>query len=118
MYGEHLRRTRRRAEARRHLTRAETLFGDLRALPWLERTRGELRVAGSARAPRPTQAPGLTPQEATIAAAVSRGRSTREVAELLVLSPRTVETHLSNIYRKLGLTGRAGLASALEARGT
>ncbi|MBL8929550.1 MAG: DUF2791 family P-loop domain-containing protein [Kineosporiaceae bacterium] len=118
LYGEHLRRTRRRAEARRHLTRAETLFGDLRALPWLERTRGELRVAGSARAPLPTQAPGLTPQEATIAAAVSRGRSTREVAELLVLSPRTVETHLSNIYRKLGLTGRAGLASALEARGT
>ncbi|MFZ0528935.1 MAG: helix-turn-helix transcriptional regulator, partial [Propionicimonas sp.] len=57
-----------------------------------------------------------TGQETNIAAAVAQGRSTREVAELLVLSPRTVETHLSSVYRKLGLTGRSGLAQALEPR--
>lgn len=45
--------------------------------------------------------PALTGQEANIVTAVAQGRSTREVAELLVLSPRTVETHLSSVYRKL-----------------
>ena len=113
LYGEHLRRTRRRAQARAHLARAEGHFARMRATPWLERARQELRVAGTPRGVGPSRRPALTPQEANIAEAVAQGRSTREVAELLVLSPRTVETHLSSVYRKLGVTGRGALPKAL-----
>jgi DNA-binding CsgD family transcriptional regulator len=113
LFGEHLRRTQRRSEARGHLSRAEILFERMRAAPWLERARQELRVSGTTRRPDVSQTPALTGQEANIAAAIAEGRSTRQVAELLVLSPRTVETHLSSVYRKLGVTGRAGLPKAL-----
>ena len=52
----------------------------------------------------------LTPQELAVAREVASGRSNREVAEALYLSSRTVEYHLGNVYRKLGVHGRAGLA--------
>jgi len=116
LYGEHLRRTQRRSQARTHLSRAETLFSQMHAVPWLERARQELRVSGSPRRPDASHTPALTGQETSIATAVAQGRSTREVAELLVLSPRTVETHLSSVYRKLGVTGRTGLSKALAER--
>jgi len=116
LYGEHLRRTQRRSQARLHLSRAENLFARMGAAPWLERARQELRVAGTSRRATFPDTPTLTGQEANIATAVAQGRSTREVAELLVLSPRTVETHLSSVYRKLGVTGRSGLAQALAER--
>jgi len=57
----------------------------------------------------------LSASEQSIAALVAEGRSNREVAELLHLSPRTVEWNLSRLYRKLGVRSRAGLAPALAA---
>ena len=57
----------------------------------------------------------LTAQELAVARCVSEGRSTREAAEALFLSPRTVEYHLGNVYRKLGVHGRAGLAARMAA---
>jgi DNA-binding CsgD family transcriptional regulator len=53
---------------------------------------------------------GLTPTEATVAGLVAEGRTNREVAARLVLSEKTVESHLSRIYRKLGVRSRAELA--------
>ena len=55
----------------------------------------------------------LTPQERSVAEAAASGRSNREVAESLFLSPRTVEYHLSSVYRKLGVHGRSALAHRL-----
>ena len=113
LYGEHLRRTQRRSQARAHLSRAENLFMQMQAAPWLERARQELRVSGTPCPLGSRTTPALTGQEANVARAVAQGRSTREVAQLFCLSPRTVETHLSSVYRKLGVTGRAGLARGL-----
>jgi DNA-binding NarL/FixJ family response regulator len=77
----------------------------------------ELRVVGGAGVPAAsaTDRTGgeLTPPELHVAQAVAAGRSTREVAELLVLWPRTVESHLSRAYRKLGVGCRSGLPEAL-----
>lgn len=70
-------------------------------------------AGGPAATPSSAPLATLTPQERIVARAVARGRSTREVANLLVVSPRTVESHLSRIYRKLGLSGRTALAAAL-----
>jgi DNA-binding CsgD family transcriptional regulator len=61
----------------------------------------------------PDGASQLTAQEASVAREAAVGLSTREVAEVLFLSPRTVEFHLSNVYRKLGIHGCAGRASRL-----
>jgi DNA-binding CsgD family transcriptional regulator len=55
----------------------------------------------------------LTPREREIASLAARGRSSKEVAADLVLSVRTVDNHLANVYAKLGIAGRAQLAAAL-----
>jgi DNA-binding NarL/FixJ family response regulator len=120
LLGEHLRRERRRSAARLHLQAAVRAFEALGALPWAARAGQELRAAGGARAseqagtslePHP-----LTAQERAVAHAVAAGMSNREVAETLVLSLRTVEYHLGNVYRKLGVHGRGALARALDAK--
>lgn len=109
LLGEHLRRTRRRAEARAQLRSAAATFDRLGARPWLARARGELRVAGAGPV-RHAGLGGLTPQERRVAEVVATGASNREAAQTLVLSVRTVEFHLASIYRKLGITGRTALA--------
>ena len=58
----------------------------------------------------PGQSLGLTDREVEILCLVASGRSNREIADELVLSVRTVERHLSNIYAKLGATGKTGRA--------
>lgn len=117
LLGEHLRRSRRRSEARAHLQRAVHAFDALGARPWAERASQELRAAGG-RAARPVDAhpelSALTAQERAVARAVADGMTNREVAEALFLSPRTVEYHLGNVYRKLGVHGRGALARALD----
>ena len=60
---------------------------------------------------------GLTSQELAVATAVAHGATNREVAEALCLSPRTVEYHLGNVYRKLGVHGRGALGARLLAPG-
>jgi DNA-binding CsgD family transcriptional regulator len=119
LFGEHLRRTRRRTAARRELLAAAATFQQLGARPWLDRADAELRVCGvtGEHRERPEAVLQLTAQERRIAEAVAEGRSNREVASALFLSPRTVEYHLSNAYRKLGVTNRTGLAERLREAG-
>jgi DNA-binding CsgD family transcriptional regulator len=116
--GERGRRARRATQAREPLRAALATFEALGAEPWARRARTELRAAGGSVAPaRPGRTEELTGQELEVALLVSTGASNREVAASLLLSVRTVEVHLSRVYRKLGLRGRTELA-ALMARGS
>ncbi|WP_328474168.1 LuxR C-terminal-related transcriptional regulator [Actinoplanes sp. NBC_00393] len=109
-YGAWLRRRRRPAESRPLLRAAAATFDALGATAWADRSRAELRASGeSLRRPTDTTAE-LTPQETQIARLAAEGLSNREIAERLFLSPRTVTTHLSRIYPKLGIRSRAELA--------
>jgi DNA-binding CsgD family transcriptional regulator len=111
LYGEHLRRERRRMDARVHFRAALETFERLRAEPWAERARGELRATGETTRKRdPSTIDQLTPQELQIARMVGEGLSNKEVAAQLFLSPRTIDSHLRNVFSKLGITSRTQLA--------
>ena len=113
-YGERLRRTGRRREARAQLHAALEIFDRLGATPWAERAESELRATGERIRRRDlTAADELTAQELQIALVVARGATNREAAAALFLSHKTVERHLSVIYRKLGLRSRSELTRAL-----
>jgi DNA-binding NarL/FixJ family response regulator len=90
---------------------AERLRG-LGARPWLERCERELAACGlrPVKRSRPWAGQDLTPQERLVARLVATGRTNREVAAELVLSEKTIEHHLSRIYRKLGVRSRTQLA--------
>ncbi|GAA2510587.1 LuxR family transcriptional regulator [Winogradskya humida] len=111
-FGERLRRDKQRAEAREPLREALETFDRLGAEPWAAKARTELRasggVSGSAAA-----LPGLTPQELQVALVVGRGATNHEAAATLFLSQKTIEYHLSNIYRKTNIRSRTQLASVL-----
>src|SRR6476619_1013936 len=110
LYGERLRRAKRRVEAREHLRSAVELFDGLGAAPWSEQSRRELRASGESIARRdPTAPEKLTPQELQVALQVAEGKTNRDVAAALFLSPKTVEFHLTRIYRKLNIHSRAEL---------
>jgi ATP/maltotriose-dependent transcriptional regulator MalT len=114
LYGELLRRNRHRGRARTWLNTALATFEQLGAQPWADRARRELRAAGvSVRSPGDTDARSLTHQELRVALAVAEGVPNAEAAAQLFLSAKTVEYHLSNIYRKLGIRSRSQLARAL-----
>ena len=103
------RRAKRRRAARETLERALAVFEELGATLWAEKTRSELaRVAG--RAPSGGE---LTPSELRLAQLVAEGRSNKEAAAALYVTPKTVETKLSRIYAKLGIHSRAELARKL-----
>lgn len=113
LWGERLRRARRRGAARPHLERARTLFADVGAGRWTERVERELEAAGGgvSRDHSRDAERVLTPQELQVARSAVGGASYREIAGRLFVSPRTVETHLSAVYRKLGVRNRAELAA-------
>ncbi|MGH3875912.1 MAG: helix-turn-helix transcriptional regulator [Actinophytocola sp.] len=118
-YGELLRRDRQRAHARAALERAANLFERLGAAAYAERALTELRaVGGAARAadhrPHATTA-GLTPQETQVALLVAAGSTNAEAAAQLFLSSKTIEYHLSSIYRKLTIRSRSELARMMAA---
>ena len=114
-FGERLRRGRRRAVAREELRAAFDAFTGLGAAPWAERTRAELAATGeTARRRDASTADRLTPQELQIAMTLAEGHTTREAAAKFFLSPKTVEYHLRNAYRKLGVRSRDALAEALR----
>ena len=114
--GQRLRRSKRKTEAQVVLRRAAGTFGRLGAVPWADRANSELAAGGAARAAMPDSlAALLTAQELQIALAVASGSTNRAAGIALFLSEKTIETHLSNIYRKLGLHRRSELA-ALFAR--
>ena len=111
-YGEHLRRTRRRVDAREHLRVALDVFQDLGAANLAARATQELRASGETARRRDAVATDeLTPQERQVAALVRQGMSNRDAAAQLFLSPRTVDFHLRNVFQKLGITSRAELAA-------
>jgi DNA-binding NarL/FixJ family response regulator len=110
LYGETLRRRRRRADARTHLRVAHETFDRLDATPWAELASTELRATGeTARKRDPSTTTQLTPQELQIARFVAEGATNRTIADHLFLSPRTVDYHLHKIFTKLGLSSRAEL---------
>jgi DNA-binding CsgD family transcriptional regulator len=113
-FGERLRRARRRTEARTQLRSALATFERLGAAPWAERARRELAASGErARRRAPDTRDELTAQELQVALVVAEGATNREAAARLFVSPKTIETHLSRIYRKLGVRSRTELARRL-----
>jgi DNA-binding CsgD family transcriptional regulator len=114
-YGSRLRRARRRVDARAQLHAALDAFDRLGPTPWADLARIELAATGaSARRRDPTTVDDLTAQELQIALLLSGGKTTREAAATLFLSPKTIEYHLRSVYRKLGVNSRAALARALD----
>jgi DNA-binding NarL/FixJ family response regulator len=113
LYGEALRRAKRRKEAREQLSAATSGFAAVGATAWQQRARDELRAAG-ARLPRPASTSALTAQEQRVARLVADGLSNKEIAGRLVISTKTVEGHLRNIFEKLGVTSRTQVARALK----
>jgi DNA-binding CsgD family transcriptional regulator len=112
--GEALRRLRRPAAARPVLRAALTAFDGLGARPWAARAEAELAATGLHRPPRPADQAvsldALTPQELQIARVVAEGLNNVEAAAVLYLSRKTIEAHLTRVYRKLGLRSRTDLA--------
>ena len=115
--GAALRRRNRRAEAREHLRAGVELAHRSGAAALARRANEELAATGAR--PRKLLAGGLeslTASERRVAEIAARDRSNREIAQELFVTVKTVELHLSNVYRKLGLESRRQLADALAAR--
>ncbi|OLT05117.1 hypothetical protein BJF90_19335 [Pseudonocardia sp. CNS-004] len=113
LYGEWLRRARRRADARIQLAGAAEVFDSLGAEPLRVRALGEQALTERPAAPRvpdAATAAGLTAQELRVARLAADRLTNREIAAQLLISPRTVGHHLASVYPKLGITSRAELA--------
>jgi DNA-binding CsgD family transcriptional regulator len=109
-YGERLRRAGQRRQARLQLRAAHETFDAVDAAPWAERAAAELRATGESVGPRtPDRRAQLSPQERQIAQLVGEGKTNKEIAAQLYLSPKTIEYHLGNAYRKLDIHSRAEL---------
>jgi DNA-binding CsgD family transcriptional regulator len=116
-YGAQLRRAGERVRAREHLRAALDVLEGLGAAPWADATRTELAATGERVRPRdPSRLGDLTPQELQIALLLAAGRTTREAAAAMFLSPKTIEYHLRNAYRKLGIHSREELRTAMQSR--
>jgi DNA-binding CsgD family transcriptional regulator len=103
------RRARKKRDARDALQAALDGFEQLGAANWAEKARGELGRIGGRR-----REEGLTPAERRVAVLVAEGRTNREVAAALFLTERTVASHLSHVYAKLGVRSRTELARELR----
>jgi len=115
-YGERLRRAGRRKRAREVLHRAVVTFDELGATAFASRTRAELAASGARLRTTAAARESLTPRETQVALAVAEGASNEEVAAVLYVTPKTVEYHLTRVYRKLGLRSRAELVREFTQR--
>jgi DNA-binding CsgD family transcriptional regulator len=107
LYGEWLRRERRRIEAREHLRPAHALFSRFGMQAFAERARIELEATGErARKRTPETSDNLTPQEAQVSRLAAEGATNPEIAAQLFISPSTVDYHLRKVFRKLGVKSR------------
>ncbi|MEW2290979.1 LuxR family transcriptional regulator [Streptomyces sp. NPDC047841] len=115
-YGAWLRRRRRVTESRTPLATAESVLRTLGAQARAEQAASELRATGRAadgHSPTDDIARVLSPQQLTIARLAARGLTNRAIGEQLRLSPRTVASHLYQIFPKLGVSSRAQLAARI-----
>jgi DNA-binding CsgD family transcriptional regulator len=109
-FGEQLRRRGHRRDSRVHLGAALEAFEGCGATPWAERARRELRASGlTLRRRHPAARELLTPQELQIAHLVAEGKTNRDVAVTLFVTQKTVEFHLTRVYRKLEIHSRSEL---------
>ena len=114
LYGEWLRRARRRVDAREQLHAAHELFAAIGAEGFAERSRRELLATGETVRKRSVETRDeLTPQESQIARLACAGRTNPEIGAELFLSHRTVEWHLRKVFAKLDITSRKQLRGAL-----
>jgi DNA-binding CsgD family transcriptional regulator/tetratricopeptide (TPR) repeat protein len=113
-YGERMRRSGRRVDARVQLRSALEAFTQFGATVWADHAAAELTATGEhvwSRSADPLSQ--LTPQELQVSILLADGRTTREAAAALFLSPKTVEYHLRKVYTKLGIASRAELAARI-----
>jgi DNA-binding CsgD family transcriptional regulator len=117
LYGQWLRRAKRRRDARHELRTACEMFATMGAEGFTEIAAAELRSTGErARARTPETTCDLTPRETHVAELAADGSSNKDIAAQLFISPGTVEYHLGRVFRKLNVTSRGQLARRLSAR--
>jgi DNA-binding CsgD family transcriptional regulator len=115
-FGASLRRDKSRVAARPHLRQALKQFERLGARPWADLAASELDATGErARRGGEDHLAALTSQEIHIGQLLGGGRTTKETAAALFLSPKTVEYHLRHIYQKLGIRSRSELSAVMQA---
>jgi DNA-binding CsgD family transcriptional regulator len=114
IYGEWLRRERRRTDAREQLRAAHEMFATMGAEGFATRAERELLATGETARKRTVETGGqLTPQEAQVARLARDGLSNSEIGSRLFISSRTVQYHLHKVFTKLGITSRTQLEQVL-----